>query len=158
MNQKLIEPHADTFEQDLAKEINLASRRRKENKNKANCVVLGGAILSAVTTLLIALPSLFPEQFANWFQGFALLFSVALTVLNAWDGLFDHRRLWINQAELQTRLEQIQRDLKNLIEQDKVQSDLLCRLYVEFKTALTSYHQQWLEMRSEEDLPNSKPE
>src|SRR5436853_1666999 len=70
-------------------------REKKENdKSKTTIVATYGGLVSALTTVLIGLSS-YISNYATYFSIAALVTSASLTVVQAWDRLFNHKRLWI---------------------------------------------------------------
>lgn len=142
----------------LKKDIEHALKRlvgyRLENKKKAEIVVVATATISAATTIAIGLIPLWDRGEAA-FRVIALVLSTSLTVLAAWDGLYNHKRLWLLQAEIVNKLYDILDDIKHLEATGAVDQEALNELYVRYKAAFGEFNSQWREMRTERDAAAS---
>jgi hypothetical protein len=125
---------------------------RRENKKKAELVVLAGAAISALTTIAIGMSSVVPSCSAL-FQGAALILSASLTILTAWDGLYNHKRLWLLQAGVLNSLYQIQTEIKHLEASGQIDQDAVDALYLRYQAAFDEYNSQWTEMRADDRQP-----
>lgn len=132
---------------------------RRGNKKKAEYVVLGSAGISAVTTICIGVTSL-ANSWAPIYQSAALILSASLTVLTAWDGLYNHKRLWLMQASIVNSLRQIETDIKHVEASGELDSEVLAELYTRYRHAFEEYNTQWSEMRMDDEPANgtSPPE
>jgi hypothetical protein len=136
----------DVLKSDLADSISRLTEYRKDNKRKADRVVIWGAAISGSTTVAIGLGGLIAD-YSVYFQAIALLLSASLTVLTAWDGLYNHKRLWNIQASVLNELFQIQTDIRHLEASGAVEQPTVDALYHRYKSAFDEYHAQWQEMR-----------
>lgn len=136
----------DVLKSDLADSIARLTEYRRDNKTKADRVVFWGAVISASTTVSIGLGGLIASG-SLFFQGLALLLSASLTVLTAWDGLYNHKRLWIIQASVLNELYQIQTDIRHLEASNALDQNAVNELYDRYQSAFEEYNAQWQEMR-----------
>lgn len=145
-----IPANLDVLKTDLSNSITRLAKYRKDNKNKADRVVFWGAVISGSTTVSIGLGGLLAED-SVYFQALALLLSASLTVLTAWDGLYNHKRLWIIQASVLNELYQIQSDIRHLEASGAVEQSTVDALYQRYQSAFDEYNAQWQEMRVAHD-------
>lgn len=146
---ELIPASLDVLKADIATAIARLSVYRRGNKRKAELIVVASAAISAVTTISIGLASLVSSQ-STCFQIVALAFSTSLSVLTAWDGLYNHKRLWLLQAGVINALYQVQTDIRHLEASNNVDQAAINELYARYKAAFNEYHSQWNEMRTDE--------
>ncbi|MCP3908059.1 MAG: SLATT domain-containing protein, partial [Oceanicoccus sp.] len=116
------------------------------NKKKAEKVVLVSASISAMTTISIALASQF-KNLTPLFQSIAIILSASLTILVAWDGFYNHKRLWLLQAETVNRLKEINTDIRHLEATGSIKQSTIDQLYIRYKEAFGDFNNQWKELR-----------
>ncbi|MHC5068393.1 MAG: SLATT domain-containing protein [Planctomycetota bacterium] len=140
-----VQADPDLLAADLAEAIAWSRRSRRRDRRLALRVALYGGAVSALTTVLIGLASLWPEQ-ARLLQALALITSASLTVIAAWDGIFNHRKLWVNAAVTLNELYEIDADLRHLraAGADRAAFD---GLYQRYKEVMRSTNQRWCQIR-----------
>ena len=70
-------------------------------------------IISAITTVCIGIVSFLPDGYSNIFGIISLLTSASLTVVAAWDGIFHHKKLWINASKTLNELYELDTDIRH---------------------------------------------
>ena len=145
----------DIVKDDTDKAIDRLSQYRRSNKKKAEFVVVSSAAISAATTIAIGLTSLI-SSWSVVFQSLALMLSASLTILTAWDGLYNHKRLWLIQAGVLNSLYRIQADIRHLEKCDPIDQEAVNELYLRYQAAFDEYNSQWSEMRTDERSSSSK--
>lgn len=149
-----IDANLETFDNDLKKQIVSFKKRRKRNRSIAGSVVLFGAVFSAITTILVGASSIF-KGFSSYLGLFALITSSSTTVLQSWDGLFGHKRLWIQYTDTLTRLYELENDLRHIKANSKTEDipiaqNVLNTLYYRYKDILRDSNSGWLSIRANE--------
>ena len=144
----------EILKKDTSAAINSLRTLRRGNKKKAEYVVLGSAGISAVTTICIGVTSL-AGSWGPIYQSAALILSASLTVLTAWDGLYNHKRLWLMQASIVNNLRQIQTDIRHIEASGDTDPEVLSELYSRYRNAFEEYNAQWSEMRTDDDPSNA---
>ncbi len=143
----------------LKKDINSSLDRflkyRRGNKKKAEYVVIASASISAATTLFIGLGSIW-DNYVSYYQALALFFSASLTIITAWDGFYNHKRLWLLQADIITRLYDISSDIKHLEASGKPTYESVNELHTRYKAAFREFNEQWKELRAEDSSQPSE--
>lgn len=152
----MISADINVLKTDVKEAIQRLSAYRRGNKKKAMFVVILSASISASTTVAIGLAAVWSSG-SEFFQGSALLLSASLTVLTAWDGLFNHKRLWLLQAGVVNSLYRIQTDVRHLEATDPGNQKAVNELYEKYKSAFAEYNSQWTEMREDEGGVQSTP-
>lgn len=109
---------------------------------------LATAVLSALTTVLIAVSKVYPSL--DFISIAALTCSATITVVAAWDGFFRHRELWIQKTDTWMELQ----GLEATIHYEKTKSDgvltseQLDAFYKTFERILEKEHESWKNVRS----------
>ena len=80
----------------------------------------------------------------------ALIFSASLTVIQAWDGLFHHKRLWIIQTQALNKFRELNQDLLHIETTNNFEQDLINDCYKRYKEIYTTWNTEWLELRIKE--------
>ena len=138
----------DIFESDIKTRIANFERKQADNKRKTMYVVVFGALISATTTVLIGLSKIWIDL-DKYLSTFALITSSSLSVLYAWDALFNHRKLWVNYTDALNKLYDIETDLRHLkvssLEENEQKVNLL---YENYKLILKELNEEWKSMRT----------
>jgi len=145
-----MDANLDVLKQDLKNAISRNTAYRRENKKKAEKVVVVSAGLSAVTTLTIALSSIF-ESMSPLFQTIALLVSGSLTVVTAWDGFYNHKRLWLLQADILNKLYEIDTEIRHHEANNTITQEIVNTLFARYQSAFHEFNAQWKEIRTDEN-------
>lgn len=91
------------------------------------------ACLSAATTILIGV-----GQIYNWqpLSVIALIISASMTIVNAWDGLFNYRSRWINNNETLMKLYELKSDIEYQQHSQTLQNINIDEFYQRYKVIL----------------------
>ena len=157
----MIKANLDILERDISDRISSFSYYRDNNKTKAFWIVMITAILSAVTTIFIGLSQYFPAN-SGWpkiLSGIALVTSGSITVLSAFDGLFNHKKLWISYVSSLVQFYELQTDIKHYKSSGEESQEIVDKFYLRYKEILGEVNSNWLRLRTEsagEKSPNNK--
>ncbi|KHE91638.1 MAG: hypothetical protein K8F52_07080 [Candidatus Scalindua rubra] len=77
-----------------------------------------------------------------------------MTILAAWDGFYNHKRLWLLQADIVNRLNDIKTDIKHLEASGSSSQEAVNELYSRYKLSFREFNDQWNDLRAED---NSQP-
>jgi len=144
-----VEANKDLLKSRLTEMIRKIKGQKNQDKGIAAFVVTYGALISALTTVLIGLSS-YLSNFALYFNIAALITSATVTVIQAWDKLFNHKRLWIIQSEVINRLKELNEDLAHLEASDKLGQNEANECYERYKEIMRKWNSDWKELRSTE--------
>ncbi|MBK8486101.1 MAG: SLATT domain-containing protein [Saprospiraceae bacterium] len=123
--------------------------RKEDDKNKTMFVVTYGAIISALTTILIGLSS-YISSYSIYFNIAALFSSASITVIHSWDKLFSHKKLWLLEAQIYRELKELEEDIEHLEKTGNLHQDFLNQCYDRYKQIIKKWNTDWLEMRNSE--------
>lgn len=152
-----INANLDVLANDIEGQIEGFKKRRNDNKRKAANIVIAGSVISAVTTILIGISTTISNvAYTKIFSVLAIVASSSLAILQAWDGLFNHKRLWAQYADTLNRLYEIETDIRHTkakAEHDKkeIEQRVIDELYMKYKDILRGTNEQWLKLRIEKD-------
>ena len=109
------------------------------------------AILSALTTIFIGLSQYFPvnSQLPKILSGIALVTSGSITVLSAFDGLFNHKKLWISYVSSLVQFYELQTDIKHYKASGENSQEILDKFYIRYKEILGEVNSNWIRLRTE---------
>lgn len=141
-NKDLLKTNLDTI-------INKIKGRKEQDKRKTAFVVTFGAVASALTTILIGLSS-YLSSYAIYFSIAALITSATVTVIQAWDKLFNHKRLWIIQADVLNGFKELNEDIHHLEAGGKLGQNEINECYDRYKEILKKWNSNWMELRGSE--------
>jgi len=150
MLKKIMNANIDILKKDINLSLENLRKRRRGNKKKAEYVVVASAVISAVTTISIGLSSLV-ETWSSIFQGIALILSASLTIIATWDGFYNHKRLWLLQADIVNRLQDIKSDIRHLEANGKPNQQSINDLYSRYKSSFREFNEQWKDLRAEDN-------
>jgi hypothetical protein len=134
------------LKENLDNEIKKLDSRKREDKLKATFVVTYGAFVSGLTTVLIGLSS-YLSKYEIFFSIAALVTSASLTVIQAWDKFFNHKKLWIIQAEVLHGYEEIREDISHLEKANRVDQNAINECYERYKKINKNWSTIWMELR-----------
>jgi hypothetical protein len=139
------------LKESLTETIKKLQKRKDNDKSKSTFIVLYAGIASGLTTVLIGL-STYPifGKYTSYLTIAALIISASLTVIQAWDGLFHHKRLWIIQAEALIRFKELSQDLLHIETTKRFEQDLINDCYERYKEINKTWNTEWHEMRIKE--------
>ncbi|MDU6411282.1 MAG: SLATT domain-containing protein [Yersiniaceae bacterium] len=100
----------------------------RANKRRFQWLTAGSIIFSAAITLTLGFD--LPEHVSGQ-KNTALVFGMALTLINGWLAIFDYKKLWIRQKSTLFGLYQLENELKFLTEspQDQERVKILFESY-----------------------------
>lgn len=135
----------------LTETIKKVEKRKNNDKSKSTFIALYAGIASGFTTVLIGLStySIF-GNYTTYLTIAALIFSASLTVIQAWDGLFHHKRLWIIQTQALNKFRELNQDLLHIETTNNFEQDLINDCYKRYKEIYTTWNTEWLELRIKE--------
>lgn len=132
---------------ELQTEMESFDRNATKNRIAARRLMVGGAICSTLTTILLGLQGL-PDGSTPYIKDAALIFSACVTILSAFNAFYNHRQLWIRYTVTWAAFRSIQKDLTFLLASNPSDKDKqLNELYRRFKTTLDEADASWLEIR-----------
>lgn len=106
---------ADLYQlkEDIDYEIKVTKANQKKDKRKSTFISVYSGLISALTTFCIGLNPYVPEDNRAYLIGLSLFTSATLTVILAWNRLFNHKSLWINSAIKLSELYDLNTDIKH---------------------------------------------
>ena len=139
----------DLVKSDLDQRINRTNSRRQRDKRKAAFVAVYTGVVSAITTICIGIVTFLPSEWSNLFGIASLLTSTSLTVVDAWDGIFGHKRLWINAQSTLNAFKGLRYDIKHVeaTSASGVPQETINDIYRSYKNILEESHQKWMNLR-----------
>lgn len=143
-----IDADIEQLKSDLSRQIQRTRNNRGDDKRKSAFVAIYVGIVSAVTTVCIGIVSFVPKEYSGIFGVASRLTSASLTVVTAWDGIFHHKKLWINSAITLNELYEIEADMRpaqtspNVINQAQANA-----FYARYKEILRASNERWYKIR-----------
>jgi hypothetical protein len=131
---------------DVKKSIIKLSHRKDSDKKKTTIIITLVSVGSSITTVLIGLSSYFSD-ISVIFNITALVVSASVTVLSAWDKLFNHKRLWIMQAEALNAFKELDDDIKHLEATNSLSEEALNICYLRYKKIYSKWNSTWMDLR-----------
>ena len=144
-----VDANKERLKSKLVENIQKIKGRKNQDKAIAAFVVTYGAVISALTTVLISLSS-YLSDYSLYFNIAALITSATVTVIQAWDKLFNHKRLWIIQAEVLNGLKELNEDLAHLEANNKLGQDETNECYERYKEIMRKWNSDWKDLRATE--------
>jgi hypothetical protein len=121
---------------------------RNDDKRKAAFVAVYIGLVSAITTVCIGIVTFLPESSRSVFGIISLVSSASLTVVAAWDGIFHHKKLWINEARTMNELYELEADIRHA---EKSSSGITQKqandLYIRYKKIMSAWNERWYKIR-----------
>ncbi len=143
-----IDADIEQLKNDLATQIQRTRANRADDKRKSAFVAVYVGIVSAVTTVCIGIVSFLPKHYAGVFGIASLLTSASLTVVAAWDGIFRHKKLWINAATTLNELYELDADIRHTQGSSNGVNQAQANLfYARYKTILRDSNERWYKIR-----------
>jgi amino acid transporter len=139
------------LKQNLAETIQKLQKKIKMSKTKSTFIVMYGALASGITTILIGLStySVF-GKYTTYLTIAALIVSATLTIVQAWDGLFHHKRLWIIQSEVLNKFKNLSQDLSHIESTKQFDQGLINDCYKQYKEIYDTWNSEWSDMRNKD--------
>lgn len=145
----MINASIEVLSEELSRQIESVRLKVARDKRKATSVALYVGVVSAITTVCIGIVGFLPEEYGEIFGIFSLIASASTTVIAAWDGIFDHKKLWISEVGTLNELRSLEIDIKHVqaISSDEANQDQINHLYARFKEILNSKNDRWQRIR-----------
>ena len=143
-----INANLDVLGQDVTDRILSFKKRKEDNKKRAARVVLFASVISAITTILIGASTIIGDNLNKILTLLALVTSTSLSVIHTWDGLFNHKKLWINYADALNKLYELETDIRHLrTNTEAILQEDVNNLYFKYKYILNETNEKWVELR-----------
>lgn len=112
----------------VSNKITPLKRKCRANKRRFQWLTAGSIIFSAAITLTLGFD--LPDHVSGQ-KNTALIFGMALTLINGWLAIFDYKKLWVRQKSTLFGLYQLENELNFLTEspQDQERVDILFKSY-----------------------------
>lgn len=105
-------------------------------------------VVSAITTVCIGIQTFVSDKYSNLFGIVSLLSSASVTVVAAWDGIFHHKKLWINWVVMLNELYELENDIRhteatsNVVTQEQINT-----FYSRYKKIMRDTNERWYKIR-----------
>lgn len=143
-----IDANIEQVKSDVAARIKWVQTSRKDDKKKSAFVAVYMGIVSAITTVCIGIVSFLPDSYSNIFGIISLLTSASLTVVAAWDGIFHHKKLWINASKTLNELYELDTDIRHIESSSNgVSQDQANEFYECYKQIMRDSNERWYRLR-----------
>lgn len=135
------------IEAEIQARINSFKQKVEFNRKWANWAILLTALLSATTTVLIGL-----NQSSNNLKNLsaiALITSASITVVNAWDGVYQYQRRWVQYNDTLMRLKELKFDIEyaKIRSGDDLSSEAVDQFKERYQIILRDTNKGWKEDR-----------
>lgn len=143
-----IDANIEQTKADIDARIIWAKASRKDDKKKSAFVAIYMGVVSAITTVCIGIVSFLPDTYSDFFGIISLLSSASLTVIVAWDGIFHHKKLWINAAITLNELYELEADIRHTeAGENGVSQEQANDFYARYKTIMKETNERWYKIR-----------
>ena len=143
-----IDADIEKVKSDIAERIKWAKASRRDDKKRSAFVATYMGLVSAITTICIGIVSFLPEIYSNFFGIISLITSASLTVVVAWDGIFHHKKLWINAAITLNELYELNTDIRHTeAGPNSVSQDQANEFYERYKKIMKNTNERWYKIR-----------
>lgn len=133
---------------DVRSRIEWAQYSRMNDKRKSVFVAVYIGAVSAITTICIGVVSYLPESYSNFFGILSLLTSASLTVVAAWDGIFHHKKLWLNSAVTLNDLYELDTDIRHAESSTTaISQEHANEFYERYKKIMRDTNERWYKIR-----------
>jgi|APFre7841882724_1041349.scaffolds.fasta_scaffold00965_11 hypothetical protein len=139
----------DLLKKKIEQTISNFQKWKSEDKRKTTFVKTYGGLVSGLTTILIGLSSYLPDN-VKGFSIAALITSASLTVVQTWDNLFNHKRLWLIEAEALAGFYELRGDLLHLEASGTIDQNAINICYERYKQIYRTWNSAWSELRNPE--------
>ncbi|OJU53685.1 MAG: hypothetical protein BGN93_02275 [Acinetobacter sp. 39-4] len=138
-----INANLKVLKSDLSWDIKSLRSNRKSDRNIVSLITIGIAATSALTTILLGITKYVFHNFANELNALALCLSALITVITTWDGVFQHKKLWVNSAMTLNELYSLDADIRHVEANGSVDQELINQFYERYKEIKNKTNQQW---------------
>lgn len=133
---------------DIEARIKWAQSSRSDDKRKSAFVAIYMGIASAITTICIGIVSFLPDNYSNFFSIVSLVTSASLTIVAAWDGVFHHKKLWLNAAITLNELYELNTDIRHVEAGSAgVSQEQANQFYARYKEIMKRTNDRWYKIR-----------
>lgn len=143
-----IDASFELLKKDVAAIIKRAQAGRKDDRRKAAFIAIYMGVVSAITTVCIEIVTFVSDKYSNLFGIVSLLSSASVTVVAAWDGIFHHKKLWINWVVMLNELYELENDIRhteatsNVVTQEQINT-----FYSRYKKIMRDTNERWYKIR-----------
>ena len=140
MNSHETRSPLEFIEDEIQARIKSFKQKVEFNRKWANWAILFNALLSATTTVLIGLKIL---------SAIALITSASITIVNAWDGVYQYRRRWVQYNNTLMKLYELRFDIKyaKISSDDGLSSEAVDQFRERYQNILRDTNEGWQEDR-----------
>jgi hypothetical protein len=143
-----IDANIEQVKLDVARQIQRMKDGRINDKRKSAFVAIYTGVVSSITTICIGIVSFIPESYSNIFGLISLLTSASLTVVIAWDSIFQHKKLWVNTATALNEFYELDTDIRHLeANPNGITQTLTNQIYERYKKILKDNNDRWKNIR-----------
>jgi hypothetical protein len=134
------------IEKEIQERIDSFKQKVEFNRKWANWAILLTASLSAITTVLIGLNQSFNLKILS---AIALITSASMTVVNAWDGVYQYRRRWVQSNDTLMKLYELRFDIEyvKIRNGDNLSSEAVDQFRERYQNILRETNERWQEDR-----------
>jgi uncharacterized membrane protein YhaH (DUF805 family) len=157
--EKSADPVRRAREAQVSKELGVLikhfERKRGYERNAAFWLKISVVLLASSITVLLGLT--LDAQYQPIAKNVALVLSAAIAVINAIEGFFNHRGLWIRRTVTLRRLRDLERDMLFSLAEDTTDlSEQLQQFKDRLQSIMADDMREWLKLRSEQaDRPEA---
>lgn len=136
------------LKQSIDRQAGRTDRNRFRDKFRTTAVTVFTAFAGATTATLIGL-SKYVVSLEDWLQAVALIISGILSVVVAWDHLFDHKRLWIISSKGNRQFLRLKEDISHTEATGTLTEELSQEFYSRYNEILDSMNGEWDRLRGQ---------
>jgi ABC-type bacteriocin/lantibiotic exporter with double-glycine peptidase domain len=145
----IINANLELLKDNLNKTISKLEKRKDEDKRKTTFMIAFGGLVSGLTTVLIGL-SAYVGELATYFSIAALITSASLTIVQAWDNLFHHKKLWIIQTDALGSFKELKEDISHFETNKNLDQVIFNECYERYKQINKTLLSEWKLMRNKD--------
>jgi len=143
-----INANIEQVKSDVADRIKWARTSRIDDRRKSAFIAVYTGVASAITTICIGIVSFLPDSYSSFFGVVSLITSASLTVVAAWDGIFQHKKLWINTAITLNELFELDTDIRHVeASTNGITQALTNQFYLRYKKIMKNSNDRWKDIR-----------
>ena len=135
------------IEDEVQKRSKSFNSKRKFYRGKADQFAISAALLAATTTFLIGLGQTYSSKLISVIS---LATSAGMTVLSAWDSLYNYKRRWIQNNDTLMHLYELNSDIqyKKACHGEELSSETIDSFYKRYQEILRDANETWKQDRS----------
>ncbi len=128
------------------------NRNIVRDKKKATFVEIYKGVAAASATALLGIGQIkLLENYNDIFQILAISITALLTMVTAWDNLFQHKQLWVMNVAVRNQFANLNDEFAHAEATGSLGQDQLEAFQSEMKNALRAANQNWTQLRTEEE-------